>query len=95
MLNQVILVGKLTGFNEFLDNAKQFMHCNMSLNLSYCSDVDPQQEDVYVSLSETLCRSVKGYCAIGSTVGIKAHLEVKDTDVSIIADKITFINERS
>ena len=81
MLNQVILVGKVTKIYPLLNN----------MQLSIESSEDIQFISVY--LSDALVDQTKEYLKIGATVGIKARLESDfGINLLVVVDKITFID---
>ena len=85
MLNQCILVGKVIGS---VSASERKIIIQIKRNNSELDDYDYIEVDLGV-----IYKSVIGYVKEGSTIGIKAKLVSDDTtNLSVLAEKITFIN---
>ena len=77
MLNQIVLVGKMSEIKE------QDGKVNLKLNV--------QNELVDVTLTEHLGKSVLEYCQNDSVLGIKGKITYEDGNMIILAEKVTFL----
>ncbi len=85
MLNQVILVGRVNKLDKFAG----IVSIDIRRPNGKDSDVIP------VTLNEGLMESVLEYLNEGSTIGIKASLNIDNNILRIIGDKVTFINAKN
>ena len=77
MLNQIVLVGKMSEIKE------QDGKVNLKLNV--------QNELVDVTLTEHLGKSVLEYCTNDSLLGIKGKITREDGNMVILGEKVTFL----
>jgi len=82
MLNQVILVGRVNK----LDKLAGIVSIDIKRPNEMNSDLIP------VTLTDGLMESVLGYLTEGSTIGVKASLNIDNNILRIVGDKVTFIN---
>ncbi len=105
MLNQVILVGRLTKDPTLieLDDGRTVTNIILAVQRSFKNPETLEYDVDYIncSLWQGIAESTVNYCKKGSTVGIKARLvsKVKELEdgkkfsyVDVVAEKITFIN---
>jgi hypothetical protein len=92
MLNQLILVGKVTGMYEFVTENKDTEALLISLSLAKLDETEDLQNEVYVRLPNSLSKIVKESIEIGSTIGVKGHLSMNNRELNVVGDKITFIS---
>jgi len=84
MLNQVILVGRVNKIDK----------------LSGIVSIDirrPNEKDtdlIPITLNEGLIESVLEYLTEGSTIGVKASLQIDNNILRIVGEKLTFINTK-
>lgn len=86
MLNQVILVGRV----EEIDRNEP----KITLRIERASKYGKDYDFVPLLLNENLAESTFEYIKEGSTLGAKATLYVEDGLVTVIAEKLTFINTK-
>jgi hypothetical protein len=82
MLNQVILVGRVNK----IDKLAGIVSIDIKRSNEKGSDLIP------VTLKEGLIDSVSKYLVDGSTIGVKASLNIDNNIMRIIGEKVTFIN---
>lgn len=82
MLNQVILVGRVNK----LDKLAGIVSIDIKRPNEKDSDIIP------VTLTDGLMESVLGYLTEGSTIGVKASLNIDNNVLRVVGDKVTFIN---
>ncbi len=85
MLNQVILVGRVNK----LDKLAGIVSIDIKRPNEKDSDVIP------VTLTDGLMESVLGYLTEGSTIGVKASINIDNNILRIVGDKVTFINTKN
>lgn len=85
MLNQVILVGRVNK----LDKLAGIVSIDIKRPNENDSDVIP------VTLTDGLMESVLGYLTEGSTIGVKASLNIDKNILRIVGEKVTFINTKN
>ncbi len=85
MLNQVILVGRVNKFDKLAGI--------VSIDIKRPNEKD--SETIPVNLTDGLMESVIGYLTEGSTIGVKASLNIDNNILRIVGDKVTFINTKN
>lgn len=85
MLNQVILVSRVNR----IDKLAGIVSIDIRRPNEKDSDLIP------VTLGEELMESVLKYLKEGSTIGIKASLNIDYNILRIIGEKVTFINNKN
>ena len=105
MLNQVVLVGRLTKEPEFieLENGKKVLNVLLAVPRSYKNENGEYDTDfIDCVLWEALAKNTTEYCHKGDMVGIKGRVNTeyyeKDDDkikiTNIIAEKVTFLSNK-
>lgn len=101
MLNQVIIVGRLTQNPEIkeLENEKKVCTITLAVSRAY-KNADGIYETDFIKcvlwnvIAENMCE----YCKKGDLVGVKGRLETKKNDeryeLQIIAEKVTFLSSK-
>ncbi|QMS84831.1 single-stranded DNA-binding protein [Candidatus Xianfuyuplasma coldseepsis] len=92
MLNQVILVGKVTGIYDFVTSAGNPEELLISLLVTNVNETENHTDEINVRLSRHLSNAIKEHIEVGSMIGVKAHLEIIVKDLTVVADKVTFIS---
>lgn len=82
MLNQVILVGRVNKLDKLVGI--------VSIDIKRPNEKD--SDLIPVNLTDGLMESVIGYLTEGSTIGVKASLNIDNNILRIVGDKVTFIN---
>ena len=105
MLNQVVLVGRLTKEPEFieLENGKKVLNVLLAVPRSYKNENGEYDTDfIDCVLWEALAENTTEYCHKGDMVGIKGRVNTeyyeKDDDkikiTNIVAEKVTFLSSK-
>jgi len=84
MLNQVILVGRVNKIDKLAGI--------VSIDIKRPNDKD--SDLIPVNLNEGLIDSVLEYLSEGSTIGVKASLNIDNNILRIVGEKLTFINTK-
>jgi hypothetical protein len=85
MLNQVILVGRV----NTLDKQAGIVSINIKRPNEKDSDLVP------VTLTEGIMDNVIEYLTEGSTIGVKASINIDNNILRIVGEKVTFINTKN
>mgnify|MGYP000069214310 CR=1 FL=1 len=103
MLNQVVLIGRLTKDPELkvLDSGKSVLNANLAVRRSYKNEEGKYDTDfIDVVLWEGLAESFAKYAEKGSLIAIKGRLDIQKYQVNeenylnlikVIAEKITYL----
>lgn len=92
MLNQVILVGKVSHCAQ-LESSDEGVYSLLSL-LIESLEAGVTSDTIPVVLKYELAIQASKYLKIGSVVGVKARLVMNNDQIEVHAEKITFINTK-
>lgn len=107
MLNQIVLVGRLTSEPELkqIDGGKQVSNITLAIPRSYKNAEGEYETDfVKCTLWNGIATNTTEYCKKGDLVGIKGRLEssnfekedgTKQFSMSVVAEKVTFLSSRN
>ena len=107
MLNQVVLVGRLTKDLETkeLEDGKKVLNMTLAIPRSY-KNVDGVYETDFVdcTLWNQIAETTSEYCKKGDILGVKGRLQTDNYEkedgskvykLNVIAEKVTFLSSRS
>lgn len=107
MLNQVVLVGRLTKEVEIkeLEDGKKVTNLTLAIPRSF-KNVDGEYETDFIEcvLWNQIAETTSEYCKKGDIVGIKGRLQTNNYEkedgekvfrLNVIAEKVTFLSSRS
>lgn len=94
MLNQVVLVGRITKEIEINESGNGVLE--LAVNRSFKNEEGIYETDFIeiVLFSGNLVDNVKEYCRKGDIVGTKGRLQVENDKLVVVSDKITFLSSR-
>ena len=107
MLNQVVLVGRLTDDLEVItkENGKKVTTMNLAVQRSFKNSEGIYETDfIRCILWNAVAQSTSEYCKKGDIIGVKGRLQVTIYDDSegkkkyiteVIAEKVTFLSSKS
>ncbi len=106
MLNQVVLVGRLTRNPEVkeLDDGKRLSGMTLAIPRSFKNAEGEYETDfIEVKLWNQIAENTAEYCKKGDIVGVKGRLQSRVVEkedereylTEIIAEKVTFLSSRS
>ncbi len=106
MLNQVVLVGRLTRNPEVkeLDDGKKLSGMTLAIPRSFKNAEGEYETDfIEVKLWNQIAENTSEYCKKGDIVGVKGRLQSRVVEkednkeylTEIIAEKVTFLSSRS
>lgn len=85
MLNQVVLVGRVNKIDQLAGI--------VSIDIKRSNEID--SDLIPVTLNEGILESITEYLKEGSTIGVKATLQIKNNILRIVGEKVTFINTKN
>lgn len=106
MLNQVVLVGRITKDPEVRETDTKVKVTNITIAVprSYKNkDGEYDTDFIQVTIWKQLAENTVEYCKKGDLVGVKAHLQNnnytdkegnKRYDLQVVAEKITFLSSK-
>jgi single-strand DNA-binding protein len=102
MLNQVVLVGRLTKDLEIkeLEDRKKVVNLTLAVPRSF-KNVDGEYETDFIdcTLWNSVAENTAEFCKQGDIVGIKGRLQTTNTNerkyTQVIAEKVTFLSSKS
>ena len=97
MLNQMILVGRLTSDPTItkLEDGKEISTINLAVNRSFKNANGEYETDfIPVSLYNTIANNTAEYCKKGDIVGIKGRIQTVNGNIELIAEKVTFLSSK-
>jgi len=107
MLNQIVLVGRITRELEVkeLENGRKIATMNIAIPRSFKnSDGEYETDFINIRVFGSIATNVKEYCRKGDLVGVKGRIQSivnekengeKEFVTEIIAEKVTFLSSRS
>ena len=107
MLNQVVLVGRLTKDLETKELEEGKSVCNMTLAIPRSfKNADGEYETDFVEcvLWNSIAQNTAEYCKKGDIIGVKGRLQTYNYEkengekvfkLNVIAEKVTFLSSRS
>ena len=97
MLNQVVLVGRLTKNVEVKDfNEKKVAVIELAVQRSFNNEKGEYETDnIEITLWNSIAENTAEYCIKGDIIGVKGRLQTEDDRIKVIAEKITFLSSKS
>lgn len=107
MLNQVVLVGRLTSDMEVKESEDGKKYCNMSLAIPRSfKNADGVYDTDFVNIKtfDNIAQNTAEYCNKGDIVGVKGRIQTdsfEDKDgnnrfaINVVAEKVTFLSSKS
>ncbi len=101
MLNQTVLVGRLTQDlkEEFNENEKKTFTATLAVPRNYKNiDGEYDTDFIPIALTDNIGNNVFEYCKKGDLLGIKGRIESYQEDekniIRLIAEKVTFLSSK-
>ena len=98
MLNQIILVGRLTQDLEVKEeeNGSKYTIMSLAIPRSFKNAEGVYDTDfVDCKAFSTVAENSAEYCKKGDIVGIKGRIQSQEGKLEIIAEKVTFLSSKS
>lgn len=106
MLNQIILVGRLTSNPEVkeTEGGKKYSYITLAVPRSFKNaDGEYDTDFIQLKLWNAVAENTSEYCQKGDTIGAKGRIQTynvenedgtKETKMELIAEKITFLSSK-
>ena len=96
MMNQIMLVGRMSGDIEKLEkNGKEFSVFMLAVPRAFKNENGEYDKDILpITIWDGIAKQVSEYCRSGDTVGVRGRLQANDGAFEIIAEKVTFLSSR-
>jgi len=96
MLNQLVLVGRLTKQPEVKElKDKKVTHITLAIPRSYKNSNGEYDTDfVPITLWNGIAENTTTYCRKGDIIGVKAKVQCTNNNLEIIAEKVTFLSSK-
>lgn len=97
MLNQMILVGRLTSDPTItkLEDGKEISTINLAVSRSFKNANGEYETDfIPVILYSGSATNTAEYCKKGDIVGVKGRIQTVDGNIELIAEKVTFLSSK-
>lgn len=92
MLNQIVLVGKVVEEIKTTENQSTIV---ISVLRSFKNEEGLYESDnIPVVLYNGIAQNAAEYCNKGTLIGIKGRIQMIDNNITIIAEKITFLSSK-
>lgn len=97
MLNQVVMVGRLTSDLEINEvEGKKVCSLTLAIPRSYKNSEGEYETDfIPTTLWNAVAENTAEYCKKGDIIGVKGRVESKDGQINIMAEKVTFLSSKS
>lgn len=93
MLNQVVLVGRISNLQSDYENGKEKQNVTLAVQRTFKNDEGIYETDfINVELGENMLQNVMNYCKTGDLVGIKGYLTTKHNELIVKATKVTYLS---
>lgn len=95
MLNQVVMVGRITGQPnlEKKEDGSKYTNIKIAVPRSYKNEEGIYDTDfIDCVLCSSLAENAVEYCKQGDLVGIKGRLQNNDNILNVVAEKLTFLS---
>jgi single-strand DNA-binding protein len=90
MLNQVVLVGRLTETPKYEERK-----ITIAVPRSYKNENGEYDTDyITIGLSDNIAKNTSECCKKGDVIGVKGRVETNETTMYINAEKITFLSSK-
>ena len=106
MLNQVVLVGRLTKDPEVIETESEKKVSNLSIAVTRPfknADGEYETDFVEVTLWNAIAENTAEYCKKGDVIGVRGRIQVdgyekdgeKKKTTKVVAERLTFIQSRA
>lgn len=97
MLNQIVLIGRLTSDLEIKEvEERKVCIITLAVPRSYKNENGEYDTDfIPCRLLGSIAKNTVEYCKKGDLVGVKGKIQSTDNEIEIIAEKLTFLSSRS
>lgn len=96
MLNQIVLVGRLVK-DPVIEEMEDRKYCRITIAVprSYKNENGEYETDfIPITLWHGIAENTKEYLKRGDLIGIKGRIQVKDSNIEVVAEKLTFLSSK-
>ena len=97
MMNQVVLIGRITNTLELKQEEDSIKYAYMKLAVPRSfknADGEYETDFIGVRLFGTIADSTTEYCKKGDLVGVKGRLQNYKNKLELVAEKLTFLSSK-
>lgn len=97
MLNQIVLVGRLTDKPEIVETeeGKKYGTVTLAVPRSFKNDEGVYETDfIPCVLYNGIAQQVSEWCKKGDIVGVKGRVQTEEGKIQLIAEKVTFLSSK-
>lgn len=97
MLNQVVLVGRISGeLKEEMVGERKVVKLNLVVQRSYKNEEGVYESDMIpVVLWDGIAQNVAEYCENGDLVGVEGRLQSNNNGLEIVSEKVAFLSSKA
>lgn len=96
MLNQMILIGKIT--NEIVLEKSEYNISVATITLAIprrSEDEECDTDYIPITLHGVIAENISAYCKKGDLVAVKGRLACLEDKIRVVADKVTFLSNKA
>ena len=97
MLNQVVLVGRLTQDIEIkeLEGDKKVAYITLAIPKPFKNSEGEYETDfIPINLHNEVANNTSKYCKKGDIIGVKGRIESEPNRICVVAEKVTFLSSK-
>ena len=98
MLNQVVLVGRLSHDLKIkeIEESKKELSVVLAVPRSFKNEEGIYETDfINCKVCDNMASNVLEYCKKGDLIGIRGRLQVVNNNIVVIAERVTFLSSKS
>ena len=96
MVNEIILVGKLNEKSSNIEKENKLKHYSIKLDVVRSiknSEGFYEHDLINITLWRSIYETLSDICEIGDLISVKGRIQIKNEQIEIIAEKISYLNK--
>lgn len=94
MLNEIVLTGKITKLNIYVENGEKIVDLTISTPRNYKNKNGLYDCDLFsIKLVKSIAINTAEFCKINDLIGIRGRLENQDGRITIIPLAVSFLSK--
>lgn len=94
MLNEIVLVGKITKLNIYVENGEKIVDLTISIPRNYKNKNGLYDCDLFsIKFVKSIAINAAEFCKINDLIGIRGRLENQDGRITIIPLTVSFLSK--
>lgn len=94
MLNEIVLVGKITKLNIYVENGEKIVDLTISTPRNYKNKNGLYDCDLFsIKFVKSIAINTAEFCKINDLIGIRGRLENQDGRITIIPLTVSFLSK--